>query len=322
MKWKRLFEIFPPPRFLDMPYAGVAISDHAVRCVSLERSGSQLRIASYRSVALPPGTVSDGVIENKNELIKVLAECKKALGLRAVKVTLPEERGYLFTTHIPRVHYNEVHGAIEFKIEENVPLPAAELLFDCVVAEEEADGQLGVVVSALPITLVDAYTEVITAAGLVPIALEVESEATAQAVLPHDAHGVSLIVSCSADKVGLYIVSDRVVRFTSTLPLSADPASSADFIAQEVAKVLSYWTNLKHNVGQKTAAVSAVYITGEKYDESIPAAINTRTGLPASFANVWTNVCDISKTVPVISFTESLAFAPAVGLALPTHILL
>jgi Tfp pilus assembly PilM family ATPase len=48
---------------------------------------------------------------------------------------LPEEKAYLFTTSIPKVAQKDIRSAIEFKMEENVPIPASDLVFDFLVCK-------------------------------------------------------------------------------------------------------------------------------------------------------------------------------------------
>ncbi|NDF13372.1 MAG: hypothetical protein EB060_11240 [Proteobacteria bacterium] len=63
---------------------------------------------------------------------------KKELGLSFVQVTLPEDKAYIFRTSIPKVSEAQVRQAIEFQLEENVPLSPAEAVFDFIVLPQNA----------------------------------------------------------------------------------------------------------------------------------------------------------------------------------------
>src|SRR5689334_7002004 len=103
MNLSKIFEAFPPPKFLALPCAGISITDTAVRCIQFDKKGGKLAIDKYYEKSLAPGVITSGQINNKDELINVLTEIKQKLKLDYVKVSLPEEKGYLFTSKLPIV---------------------------------------------------------------------------------------------------------------------------------------------------------------------------------------------------------------------------
>ncbi len=317
----KIFDAFPPPKFLDIPFAGISISDSTVRSIKFGKKDKGLYIENYFEKSIPLGVITSGEVNDKEVLIKILGDLKKDLGLDYVKVSLPEEKAYLFTTKIPIVKKDEVLSAIESKIEENVPVSPAELIFDYKLLDHKKE-QLDVVVSALPINVIDTYVDIVNRAGLSLLSLEIESQAIARSVLKPNYLETVLIVHFGPEKVGLYIVSDRIVHFTSTIATKGESLNNPDFLSQEIKKLYVYWHTLKENVDKSERKISEIVVCGETVDDSTVSYLASHNGVKVSLGNVWTNVFDINTHVPEISFIDSLRYPAAIGLALPSSILI
>jgi Tfp pilus assembly PilM family ATPase len=321
MNLKKIFQAFPAPKFLDIPYAGIMISDSYVRCVSFVKKKGIHHLDKYTERPIKPGSVVDGQINNTEELVSILSEIKKDLNLKFVKISLPEEKAYLFTAKIPAVGEDEIKSAIESKMEENVPVSPSELTFDYKLFERPEKDLIDVVVSALPIKIIDSYVDIATRSNLSLISLEIESQAVTRAIVPANNNNTSLIINFSKDKFGLYVSTSRVVRFTSTIQTRGESSNSPAFLMQEVKRLYTYWHTLKENVGKPERQISQIYICGEGADDSLVSFVGTHSKTPTELANVWLNAFDINKNVPEIPFNDSLKYAGAIGLAIPSKIL-
>lgn len=322
MNLKKIFKAFPAPRFLDIPFAGVYMSDTHIRCMKFVKKGGTLHIEKYEEKAIPRGVVVSGQINNNDEIVNILSELKKDLKLNHIKISLPEEKAYLFTAKIPLVSEKEIRSAVESKMEENVPVSPLELTFDYKLFERNEKDLVNVVVSALPISLVDSYVEIVKKAGLIPLSLEIESQAIVRSVLPRGSKDTVLVINFSQDKVGLYVASSTVVRFTSTIVTKGEFANNSSYLMQEIKKLFVYWHTLKENVDKPEKKISHIYVCGDGFDQNIVDTINNQSKTPTTLANVWVNTFDINKTIPEISFNDSLKYAGAIGLALPSKILI
>ncbi len=319
MKFNKIFDAFPPPKFLDIPFAGVSISDTAVRCIQFTRKNKRFHIEKFMEKPLPLGVITGGQINNQAELSNILQSLKKEMKLDHVKVSISEEKAYLFTAKIPMVKDEEIVSAIESKIEENIPVSPTELIFDYKIFLHKEKNHLDVVVYALPENAVNMYVEAITSAGLAPLSLEIESQAIARSLLgPQDSDTV-LIINFGPDKVGLYIASKRVVRFTSTIPMKGGLGSNEGVLLQEVKKLYMYWHALKDNVDEPENKIDHVMLCGDNFSDATASYLSTHLATRVVSANVWKNVFDINDVVPEIPFADSLRYPAAIGLALPSE---
>lgn len=323
MKFARIFDALPPPKFLEIPYAGLAISDSAARSIQFGRRGKDLYITKYAELQIPTGAIVSGQINNIDEVKKTLESLKSQLGLEYVKMSLPEEKVYLFTTKIPIVKQTEIRGAVESEIESNVPVPGGELIFDYSVATRFKEDYLKVAVSAVPINVLDLYVELTKSTGLKLLALEVESQAIAKTVIRPDSLETCLIVNFSREKVGLYIVSETVVHFSLTFStVGGEMQNIQSYILQEINKLRTYWQSSSEDTQKVEKEIDRIIICGENFQPSIAPYLTAHLKARVSLGDVWSNVFEIDKIIPEISFDDSLRYAVAVGLALPSDTLI
>lgn len=322
MNLTKIFDAFPTPKFLSIPHAGLSISDTAVRAIKFGKKGNRLYIEKFAKKILAPGVITSGEVNNKEELINTIESIKKELDLDYVKVSLPEEKGYLFTAKIPMVPEEELKNTIEAKMEENVPISPAELIFNYEITPNQEKERLEIVVSALPIGVVDTYVEVIEKSGLKMISLEIESQAVARALVKTDDKETLLVIHFGIGKVSLYVVNQRVVHFTSTIPLKSDSSDGLDTLLQEIKRLFTYWHTLKMNIGREDRKLEEIVICGEKIRDNIISYLSSHLEVKVSLGNVWVNVLNINENVPEIPFNDSLEYVASVGLALPSKTLI
>jgi len=322
MVFNKIFEAFPPPKFLNIPFAGLSVSDSAIRCIQFGKKDGKIYVEKYAEMELPPEAIVSGEIRNKEKVLDVLKTLKKDLDLEHVKISLPEEKAYIFTAKIPIVKPEEVLSAVESKMEESVPVPPSELIFDYVVVDHRDNGHLDIVVSALPISVIGIYVNLAEDSGLSLLALNIESQAITRALLPRGSLGTSLLVNFGKDKVSFCVESDRLVRFTSTLPFQSGLFPSSGFLLQETKKLYAYWHTLKENLDKPEKKINQIIIIGENIPNWVASTLEAENATPAVIGNIWTNAPDANASAPEISPTDSLRYGPAVGLALPSDTLI
>lgn len=322
MNLKNILNAFPTPKFLAIPFGGVSISDSSIKCIKFAKKNGSLLVDKFIEKKIPKGAVIDGQINKPEEIIELLKGIKRDLKLTHIKMSLPEEKAYLFTAKIPVVSEKEIRSAVESKIEENVPVSPSELAFDFMVFKREEGDFLDVVVSALPLILINSYVEIAEKSELSLLGLEIESQAITRAIVPPGEQNTVLIINFSSDSVGLYVSSSRIVRFTSTIATRGESANNPAFLMQEIKRLYTYWHTLKENVDKPNKKISQIYVCGEDFDDTMILYISSHTKTPTSIANVWINAFDINKSIPEISFNDSLKYAGAIGLALPTKTLI
>ena len=317
------FKLFPPPTFLVMPHAGLDISDDAIRCIEFKRGAHGLFISKYATQILPNGLVSGGDIKDEKEFIKTLSAFVEKNGLTYVKVSLPEEKAYLFQTEVPSTNFSSIAQNIEFKLDQNVPLSATDALFQFDLMPRAITGDLlRASVSVVPNTYVEHYIGILRSCKISPVAFEVVPKSIVAACTPQHSTNTQLVVHIMNTKTGLYIVSEGVVCFTSTInwgsrdlaQVQGADSTTANMLTTEINRVYSYWLTR----ADVHSGISEIMLVGSHAEECELLLRNhggealSRSFLP----NVWLNAFDVNINVPQITRAESFEYAVAAGLAL------
>ena len=308
---------FPAPRFLVMDHAGLEISDDSIRCVQFVRTMHGMKIKKYAFMDIPAGVIEGGDIKNEAEFKRLLISFDQKNDLSYVKVSIPEEKAYMFQTDVPTTDPRIATQNIEFKLEENVPLSAADAVFyfDLIPAALTG-GAIRASVSVVPRSYIERYIHILRECGIFPIAFEVTPTAIARSVASSDMSITELIVHSMKDKTGIYIISGGVVTFTSTVEYGSSTASEeySDLLAKEITRVNSYWlsrTGIHPNIQR-------VVLTGSGVSGYRAALTTAITGIipHVEVAQVWSHVLDLANYTPPVSQEDSLDYAVASGLGL------
>jgi len=218
MSRANFLRLFPTPRYLAMPAVGLDISDQSVKFTQLTLRGGKIAIDRYGERAVPLGVIESGAVSNQEALAKVLVELKEEYKLTEVVASMPEEEAYIVRLALPAKKASELRESIELQLEEYVPLPAGETVFDYEVIDPplREHGSYEVVVSALPQKTVKSYTEVFARAGLRPVAFEVEAQAIARSVVAVGEDRLVMVIDFGKTRTSFFIVSGWSVVFTAT----------------------------------------------------------------------------------------------------------
>lgn len=314
------FKLFPPPKFMVMKHAGLDISDDAIRCLEYSGHLPDLRISKHAAVEVSDKIIESGEIKDEKALADILSKFDHDNSLSYVKVSVPEEKAYLFQTDISTTEPRAIAQNIEFKLEENVPLTATDAVFYFdILPMSVTGGALRASVSVVPRAYIDKIVSTLRASGIAPIAFEVVPKSIARSIIPGNSSETVMIVHIMNKKTGIYIVSGGVVCFTSTiawggLTVKEGEEGGIQLLLNEITRVHGYW--MSH--GAATAEIKQVVLVGRHclLHETEIASSLASLELETSVANVWNNAFSVDHYIPPISREDSLDFAVAAGLAL------
>lgn len=349
------FKFFPPPRFLEMSAAGLDISNKSVKFLEFKKTSEGLRIDKYGRENIPAGTISGGEIKNKETLIEVLKKMKNRHNLHFIRLSLPEEKAYIYHTVVPREAAGNIKEAASFTLEENVPVSSNEIIFDADVMEENDHNHIDITVSAFPRSNIESYVSVCKEAGLEPLSMEIEAEAVARAVLPEGDRGTYLVLDFGATRSSLFVASHGSVHFTATLEIGGDmltktvekfsglPYEEAEklkrqagfiknkdnkdlFLAlmgtvsalkDEINRYYVYWHTHVSKSGDRVDKIEKIIVCGGEANlPGLSEYLSSSLRIKVETANIWTNAFSLEDYIPEMPFEDSLGYATAAGLAL------
>jgi type IV pilus assembly protein PilM len=353
--------ILPVPNYLRLPSLGVDISDSSLKYIQFNPNyhQGQLTLTQWGELEVPATAITRGDVLEVEQLTNVLREVKEKTGATFVRMSLPEERAYLFETEIKRgTPFKEIRGLLEFRLEENVPLSPRDAFFDYeVITNTDARKPMRVSVTVYARETINEYYEAARVAGLTPLSFEVEAAAIARAALPPGEQGTHMIIDFGRTRTGVGIVHQGTLMYTSTIDIGGGELSAA-LRAKLGSKEESELTYLKNTVGLTSSSEypevptilaaemrkivnelqlrlqywnshsavpdhevrSLVLCGGSSNLKGLPAYLETELGVPANRVKVWSNAFSFEDYVPPIDVRHSYGYATAIGLALAGHI--
>ena len=207
---------FPTPNFLVAPSFGLDISDESVKFAELLTVKGGIRLGRHGEKKIPTGVIESGKIKDLKKLEEILISFKKEVGLKSVRVSLPEEQIYLFRLKLAKDSLQSVREGIELALEEHIPIPAQDAIFDYEILNEDKDN-IELQVAAIPKNVIESYLLVFQESMIPVQSCELEAQAISRAVIKKGDLDTYMIVDFGQTRTGIFIVSRGVVVFTSTL---------------------------------------------------------------------------------------------------------
>lgn len=347
-------KFFPIPKFISRPSFGLDVSDESIKFIEILQTRKGLHIGHFGEKKIPPGVIESGKITDSKRLKEILLALQKEEGIRSVRVSLPEEQVYLFKLQVPKEGNNNIREMIELSLEEYVPIPPTDIIFDYELYSEDAEN-FEVQVSAVPKQIIESYLSVFKECNLSVPSFELEAQAGARAIIKHSDLDTYMIVDFGNERTGLSIVSRGIVVFTSTLDvggvmltrlieknfkipfgeaekmklqygLTRNTESQEVFsvllngvsiVRDEINKNFVYWHTHKDEKGRDRPEIKKIILCGGDANLiGLVEYLSITMRQNVEMANVWTNVVSAEKYIPAMPFEDSLSYATAIGLAL------
>ncbi len=337
-----------------MPSFGLDISDESMKFVSLDLTSKGVRLKKYGERDIPPGIIESGKITDPERLEDLLSALRREEGIKSVRVSLPEEQVYLFKMRLDKAELKSVREGIELSLEEHIPIPAPDSIFDYEILEQDAK-KLELQVAAIPKNVIENYLSTFKSAGLSVASFELEAQATARAVIRDRDKEAYMIVDFGEKRTGIFIVSLGAVSFTSTLDVGGKMLTnmveksfkvsfpeaeemkktyglqrnvankeifpvllnSVSILRDEIEKHFLYWHTHTDEQGRKNPPIKSIILCGGDSNLiGLQDYLSVSLKNKVELANVWVNILDTEREVPEIVERDALSFASAIGLAL------
>lgn len=345
---------FPVPAFLVTPSIGLDISDESLKYVELVKTQKGVQVGRYGKRTIPPGIIESGKIKNLKKIEEILLSLKNEIGLKSVRVSLPEEQVYLYKLRLEKLGIEHVRESIELTLEEHIPIRASEAIFDYEFINQDKQN-LELQVAAIPTSVIESYLTIFKNTGIKVQSFELEAQAIARAVVKDGDLETYMIVDFGEKRTGIFIVSRGVVMFTSTLDMggamlndtiaknfkiSFEEAekikqkyglerntpnkelfsvllNSVSILRDDIVKHFLYWHTHKNEEGKNNPPIKKIILCGG--DSNLIGlcdyfSVSMKSAV--ELADVWGNIINTKNYVPDINFKQALSFAAALGLAL------
>ncbi len=352
----RFFRVeLAPPRYLSLPTAGIDISTSGIKLASIRERLHGLELAAFDELILPEGVVVGGEIRDPKAVADGVHMLCARHRVRFANVALPESRGYLFEAVIPEGTKEIERVSIERHLDEYVPLPAGEVIFDF-ASIGKTDAGAAVVGAGYARRVVEETLAVMDEAKVRVRSLESETFALPRALLPAGDAETVLIIDIGRTTTKLLIATNRLPRFVTTLDIGghaltlavqkhfgvseeeakrvkaekgiapgsgneeylAAMLSTVSVIRDELMKRLDYWQTHTKQAGESVSR--AILVGGNATVLGLPEYLEASLKVPVALGDVFANFASREAWLPPLEYTESLAYGTAIGLALREHV--
>jgi type IV pilus assembly protein PilM len=313
-----------------------------------------MKVGRHGERCIPPGIIESGKIKDSQKMEEILAKLRKEDGVKAVRVSLPEEQVYSFQLRLEKSGLKNVNEAIELVLEEHVPIQAEDAIFDYDLIKED-EQSIEVQVATIPKNIIDNYLLIFEHSNIAVESFELEAQAISRAVVKNGDMETYMIVDFGKKRTGIFIVSYGIVMFTFTLDMggisltnviqksfniSMEEAekmkckyglerntenkemfsillNSVSVLRDEIVKHFLYWHTHKDEEGKNNPPIKKIILCGGDSNLiGLSDYISASMKSAVEMANVWINIMDTGNCIPGMSFKEALAFSTALGLAL------
>lgn len=353
LKW------FPIPQYLKMPATGIDISDRSFKYMELSKKKERFLISQYGTKFVPAGIIESGEIKDKNKFVEFLKSINSELKIKFVNVSLPEEKAFISKINLPIINEDEIRSAIEFQLEEHIPLSANDAVFDFeILKKDDRKKVLSVNVAAVPKTLVEGYRDSFLASGFMPISFETETQSFSRVMVAKEDNASYFLIDFGRTRTAFAVVSEKKVQFSSYIKIGGDNLNEAlkknldvDIMAaenikkekgmvkrkgnekvfdsllmvvavikDEARRLMDYW-NSHINEEQKTekGIEKMLLAGGDSNLIGFPEYLSYELKIPVELCNPWINVFSFEENIPEIELKESLTYVGALGLALKSQ---
>ncbi|MEI6479043.1 MAG: pilus assembly protein PilM [bacterium] len=336
----RFLKFFPTPIFLNFSGTGIDLSSEGFRYVDFIKDEKGLKLKSFGFEK-----IEEKDFMNSPQAISILKKISDKK-IKYVRAILPEETSYLFILPIEGDE-ESARGEVEFHLEENVPLPPSNTVFDYKLFVE--DGKRFAVVTALSLDTVSGYLDFFEKGNIKPISFIPESHALAKNLIRKDEKGIYLIAHINKNKTVIAVAKDRIIRFSSAVQFGGEMVTEAiskyckvpldqaeeiknkegfsmktedhdcflalgnaiSVIRDEIERVMIYW----HTHDEKNGAVEKIILSGSNADmPGLVEYLSESLRIKVEKGDVWGGYPRYKYEVPEIPSADSLSFSPLLGI--------
>lgn len=346
-------KFFPAPDFLSSPSFGLDISEESIKFTELILTKNGIRLGRYGEKTVPAGVIESGKIKDLKKLEEILTSLRKEEKINRVRVSMPEEQVYLFRIYLDKEGLGDVREGIELSLEEHIPIPAQDVVFDYEILSEDAKN-LYIQVAAIPKNVIENYLLVFENSGMSVLFFELEAQALARSIIKEGDAETYMIVDFGKKRTGISIVSAGVLMFTSTIDvggvvlsnviqksfkttfeeaekmkqkygLGRDSENKEMFsvllngvsvLRDEISRHILFWFTNKEENRPHQPIKKLILCGGDSNLIGLTDYLSVSLKIKVETANVWINIEDTQKYIPEMNLEQSLSYATAVGLAL------
>ncbi|HCQ31192.1 TPA: hypothetical protein DIU27_02280 [Candidatus Collierbacteria bacterium] len=246
------------------PSLGLYFNDTFIELSQVSADGK--RLESFNQLVLPPGLVVNSEIKNRIGFVQVLEQLfgtakPKTVSLNEdVVIGVNDNHVFLSEFTVPNVPGKNLNDAIEYQVRSYLPVLPSGVETDSQIIGKTNEGQIEVLLAAIPRVIIENCVATCTSAGLRVLAVEPAVFANIRIIEPRQLDGKNQLLVYLGEGFGVfsYITSGNP-RFSDFLPQSE--IDKAGDMSKTITSYINF-ANSKHPNRQ----VTEVILSGSRQD--------------------------------------------------------
>jgi len=217
---------------------GVDIGSRLIKVVQADsgRGPGHWRISRAAVGVTPPESVKDGIITNRDAVAQALKDLFQLAAIDANSATAAISGSSVIVRHVkmPRMSETVLRRSVRFEAAKYITSSVDDCIIEFEIMGPVADepDKMGVMLVAAPAEMIESRLQVLSDAGLDPVAIDVEAFALQRALLdqctPHPAEGMTIaLLDVGAVTTDVNIITDGRFALTRNIAIAGDNFTSA-----------------------------------------------------------------------------------------------
>ena len=220
------------------PTVGLDVGSDRIKAVELVPGRQGPTVRALGIAPTPPGAMENNIVVDAQLLGQAIKKLLKESGIgtnHSVSSVSGQSALVVRVIEVPRMSDSELAETMKWEVERHVPFAANEVIMDFQPierADTPPDSQnMEVLLAVAQQDMIDRHVDMLFAAGLKPIAVDVEPLACCRALieLGPDPYGkkTTAVINIGASNTDVGIFKDGVLAFPRTLPLAGSTFTRA-----------------------------------------------------------------------------------------------
>jgi type IV pilus assembly protein PilM len=215
---------------------GLDIGSSSIKLVQIKEHRGRYTLQKFGVKELEPEVIVDGTVMDEGRVVSAIKEllAEHNVKLKQVAISISGHAVIVKKISLPPMPDEELDGQVKLSAEQYIPFDINEVNLDFHVLppSENADEQdeMSIVLVAAKKDKVNELTELVKAAGLIPIVMDVDAFAVENmygVTSPASQEDTTTLVNIGASVMNVNIVRGGVSLFTRDIPLGGNRYSEA-----------------------------------------------------------------------------------------------
>jgi len=216
-------------------FVGLDIGTYAIKAVEVKGFRNGLTVTAQGIAPTPPGTIQNGIVSDPKALgaaIKGLLQKSGIKAKKAISAAAGADGVVVRVIEVAPMSPSELREMMKWEVERHIPFSANDIEMSYQAIDPEAavadpnNPTMEVLLAVARREMIGLHLNTIEAAGLTPVAIDIEPLAVGRTLLDLDKKGLAnknvVIVNVGASITDVGVYKNGILRFPRTIPIAGE----------------------------------------------------------------------------------------------------